>query len=363
MALARTGTVVGAAASLICSMAGAVLAQDSTSMFAGQNRGFYIGGAAGANFQTDVDFRRNGTDSKATYDPGPVGLLSFGYAFGNGLRTELEGGYRYNDVDKINGVSGGGHTQIASAMANAIYDFDLKTPYFPLTPHIGAGVGYAYAWNKSGPHNGLTVKGSDGNVAFQAIAGLDYAVMPGLKVGIDYRWFLAHNLDFKVEPADVRSHAGDLESHSILATIRYEFGRPPPPPPAAAPPPAPMAQPAPVPPAGPQIYTVYFDFNRAELSPSAVPVVDQAANNARQERVTRIQVVGHADRVGSDAYNQRLSERRAATVRDALVQRGVSAADIVAIGRGENDPAVPTPDGVREPRNRRVVIEMQKPGV
>jgi OmpA-OmpF porin, OOP family len=73
-------------------------------------------------------------------------------------------------------------------------------------------------------------------------------------------------------------------------------------------------------------------------------------------------VIGHADRAGSDAYNQRLSERRSAAVRDALVQRGIPANEIVTMGRGERDPAVPTPDGVREPRNRRVVIEEQQPG-
>jgi outer membrane protein OmpA-like peptidoglycan-associated protein len=363
MSFARTGAVVGLTASLVCGLAAAALAQD-TSTLNRQNRGFYIGGGLGANFQTDVDFRGSGTDSKATYDPGPVGLLSFGYAFGNGLRAELEGGYRYHDVDKINGAAAGGHTQVASAMVNAIYDFDLHTPVVPLTPHLGAGVGYAHAWDKSGPHNGLGVKGNDGNAAFQAIAGVEYAVTPGLKLGLDYRWFVAHDLDFKTAATGARSHAGDLESHSILATLRYEFGTPAPvAQPVAAPAPAPMAPPAPRQAAGPQVYTVYFDFNRADLAPSAVPVVDQAAANAKQNRTTRIQVVGHADRSGSDRYNQRLSERRASAVRAALVERGVSAGDIVTVGRGESEPAVPTPDGVREPRNRRVVIELQQPGV
>jgi outer membrane protein OmpA-like peptidoglycan-associated protein len=123
-----------------------------------------------------------------------------------------------------------------------------------------------------------------------------------------------------------------------------------------------MAPPAPRQPAGPQVYTVYFDFNRSTLASSAIPVIDQAAASAKQNNVTRIQVIGHADRAGSDAYNQRLSERRSAAVRDALVQRGIPADEIVTMGRGERDPAVPTPDGVREPRNRRVVIEEQQPG-
>src|SRR5690349_18918901 len=99
------------------------MAQD-TSVLNRQNRGFYIGGGVGANFMEDNNFRRNGTDSTVSYNPGIAGIVNFGYALGNGLRVELEPGYRYNDVDKINGVSTGGRLQMASILANVIYDFD-----------------------------------------------------------------------------------------------------------------------------------------------------------------------------------------------------------------------------------------------
>lgn len=120
------------------------------------------------------------------------------------------------------------------------------------------------------------------------------------------------------------------------------------PPKAAAP--APTGTPAP---AGP--YTVYFAFDSANLSAEALRIVRAAADAARNEKAP-IAVVGHADAAGPSDYNMRLSLRRAQAVRDALIADGIPASRITASGQGESDLAVPTADGVREQRNRRVVI-------
>lgn len=350
---------------------GAALAQTDGSVIERQSRGFYVGGGAGANFQEPNNFQNGGTNSRAHYDPGYVGILSGGYAFGNGLRVELEPGYRYNDLDKVGGAGGRGRTQIFTAMANAIYDFDIHTPVVPLVPHIGAGVGWAHLWNNSAPHNGLLVKGQDDAPAFQAIAGVEYAWSPSIKLGLDYRYLLAHDAQFRVNPSGATSHVGDFNDHAVLVTFRYEFGAPrapapepvavvpPPPPPVAAQPAAPAEAPATL----PRNYTVYFDFDRSDLTQGAAQILERAASDAKRGEVTRITVTGYADRVGAAAYNQRLSKRRAETVRDDLVRRGVSADEIVVAGRGENELAVPTANGVREPRNRRVEIVLQGPGV
>jgi len=147
--------------------------------------------------------------------------------------------------------------------------------------------------------------------------------------------------------------------------MRYSFGAPSKPaaqPVAftpAPPPPAPAPQAAVPPPA----YTVYFNFDRSDLEPSAEPIIQRAAGDAKNGKVTRIAVTGYTDLAGTAQYNQRLSERRAASVRNELVKLGVPSDEIVTIGRGKNDPVVPTADGVREPRNRRVEIVMQSPGV
>ncbi len=70
-------------------------------------------------------------------------------------------------------------------------------------------------------------------------------------------------------------------------------------------------------------------------------------------------MAGHADRSGSDAYNLRLSQRRADAVAAELVRQGVNRNDIGIQAFGESRPLVPTADGVREPQNRRVEIVLR----
>ncbi len=72
--------------------------------------------------------------------------------------------------------------------------------------------------------------------------------------------------------------------------------------------------------------------------------------------VPDIVVIGHTDSVGSDTFNDALALRRAETVRAMLIGRGLAPDSIVAVGRGKRELLVPTPDGVAEPRNRRVEI-------
>jgi OOP family OmpA-OmpF porin len=124
---------------------------------------------------------------------------------------------------------------------------------------------------------------------------------------------------------------------------------PPPPPPA---PPEPVAA-APV---GARVFTVFFEWNRSSVGRGATAILQQAAAVYRAGGVVRVQVTGHTDTSGAVRYNQKLSERRARQVADALVAMGVPPQTIVFGGVGENDLAVPTPDSVREPRNRRVTI-------
>jgi outer membrane protein OmpA-like peptidoglycan-associated protein len=73
-------------------------------------------------------------------------------------------------------------------------------------------------------------------------------------------------------------------------------------------------------------------------------------------KVPDLVVVGHTDAVGSDQFNDELARKRADAVRAALVRRGIAGTDVVAIGRGKRELLIPTPDGVAEPRNRRVEI-------
>ena len=103
---------------------------------------------------------------------------------------------------------------------------------------------------------------------------------------------------------------------------------------------------------------VYFPFDQYVLTPEAQSVVQQAAQYSTEGHATRIVVVGHTDTSGSVKYNLRLSERRAKAVADALVGLGV-AQDVLKVDWvGKTDLAVPTPDGVKEPLNRRSTISI-----
>ena len=106
----------------------------------------------------------------------------------------------------------------------------------------------------------------------------------------------------------------------------------------------------------PKSYLVFFDFARSDLTQQATDIVDEAAKNAGSSKVTQLTVTGHTDTVGSDAYNMRLSRRRAESVSVRLEHDGIPASEIEIIAKGKRDPLVPTGDGVREPQNRRVQI-------
>jgi iron complex outermembrane receptor protein len=111
-----------------------------------------------------------------------------------------------------------------------------------------------------------------------------------------------------------------------------------------------------VPAAAPRSYLVFFDFNKSDLTPQAVTIVDQAAKNAALAKVTELTVTGHTDTVGSDAYNLRLSRRRAESVAAQLENDGIPSSEIEIVAKGKHDLLVPTADGVKEPQNRRVQI-------
>ena len=105
----------------------------------------------------------------------------------------------------------------------------------------------------------------------------------------------------------------------------------------------------------PRFYTLFFDWDESDITPVAQLVIDNVVADWVGEP-DRLTLVGHADRSGSERYNQRLSEQRVDTVTRALAAQGIASERVDGMGVGESDPLVPTPDGVREPRNRRAVV-------
>ena len=106
----------------------------------------------------------------------------------------------------------------------------------------------------------------------------------------------------------------------------------------------------------PQQFTLYFVEGKDEFTDESKRAFDGVFSEIAKRPVPDVLVIGHTDKVGTDAFNDPLSRQRAEVVRRALVARGIAAENIVVVGRGKREPIVPTADGVAEARNRRVEI-------
>lgn len=112
-------------------------------------------------------------------------------------------------------------------------------------------------------------------------------------------------------------------------------------------------------PAAPAMFTLYFLEGSDELTPRSKVELDHVFAEIGRRPLPDIVVIGHTDTIGAKRYNDRLSLARAERLRDMLVERGIPAGRIQARGRGERELLVPTDDEVREPRNRRVEINVR----
>jgi OOP family OmpA-OmpF porin len=102
-----------------------------------------------------------------------------------------------------------------------------------------------------------------------------------------------------------------------------------------------------------------FDFDKATLKPEGRAKLDDLAAKSKQLKLEVILAVGHTDRLGSDAYNQKLSERRAAAVKTYLVSKGVEANRVYTEGKGEKQPV--TGNKCDNIKNRKALIECLQP--
>ena len=342
--------------------------------------GPYVAGGLGANFRLPSKGIDSSFPAKVkSEDPGIVGVASLGWGFGNGVRMEIEGNFRTNEVRRLSlgsaaGNHAGGLLRTYGGMANGLYDFNGLVPM--VTPYVGLGIGYGWSdWQKarssglgSNGQSQLRINDINGALAYQAILGVSYslaALTPGLSLTAEARYFgtldpAMHGAMSTTSPAGVTSTSyGKIkpsnDNLSALIGLRYAFNGP-------APVAAPIAPPAPVVVPAPGVarsYLVFFDWNRADLTPRATEIIRLAAGNARSANLTRIEVSGHADRSGDAAYNQRLSQHRAEAVATALMGEGVARGNISIEAFGEGRPLVATADGVREPQNRRVEIVLR----
>lgn len=112
-------------------------------------------------------------------------------------------------------------------------------------------------------------------------------------------------------------------------------------------------------PGEPTRFTLYFLEGRDELTGDSRAELERVFAELKRRPLPDIAVIGHTDTVGGDRYNDNLSLARAERMRELLVRLGLPAERITAAGRGKREPLVATGDGVAEPRNRRVEIDVR----
>lgn len=103
---------------------------------------------------------------------------------------------------------------------------------------------------------------------------------------------------------------------------------------------------------------ITFGFDRSDLQPQFYPVLDRVAGTLREYNQTIVEVAGHTDSKGSDAYNQALSERRAGSVGNYLMSKGLMRDRFILVGAGESRPVASNETDGGRAQNRRVEITL-----
>jgi OmpA-OmpF porin, OOP family len=133
---------------------------------------------------------------------------------------------------------------------------------------------------------------------------------------------------------------------------------PPPPAPAPKPEPKPEAKPKPVAEKVTFAADVLFDFDKAVIKPEGKSKLDDLANKVRGINLEVVIAIGHADSIGSDAYNQKLSVRRSESVKAYLVSKGIEPNRVYTEGKGEKQPVASNKTADGRAKNRRTEIEV-----
>jgi outer membrane protein OmpA-like peptidoglycan-associated protein/opacity protein-like surface antigen len=357
---------------------------------------WYVGADFGAMIVEDVAFDVGTTNDAIIVDHeyGFDAAGFVGYDMG-AFRLEAEVAYKKARIDEIEATlrlpgqgpgatgavvpqqflnAGGGNTTALSFMVNGLLDFGDDDG---ISGFIGGGVGMARVNHnnmRAFANQGAFIDDSDTRFAWQVLAGVRQAISDGMDVTVRYRFFNASDLEGVGFGG--RDFSSRLRTHSLLGGITFNFGGavplPPPLPPVVTPPPVYTPPPPPPTPTtqrcpdGREIplgqacavgpFIVFFDWDRADITPQAASILDNAAEQYRATGNAQVVLAGHADRSGSDQYNVGLSQRRAENVRQYLAGRGIPEGVMRTEAFGESRPAVETADGVREPQNRRVEI-------
>ncbi|MFZ6659050.1 OmpA family protein [Undibacterium sp. TJN19] len=199
---------------------------------------------------------------------------------------------------------------------------------------------------------------------------------PKIGVGLEYKFTEALAMRGEVERYRVNDavhNRGDVDFYSL--SLVYKLGKPAyaapvtysaPVPMAETPPPAPVMQVAQPAPPRPQPVSekvtfnaeALFDFDKSVVKPEGRHSLDDLLNKLQGMNTEVMITVGHTDSIGTDAYNQKLSLRRAEAVKAYLISKGVDASRVYTEGKGETQPIADNKTSEGRSKNRRVTVEV-----
>lgn len=159
------------------------------------------------------------------FELGYIGTAAVGYSWFfpetiADVRVELEGSYRYNDLDEIGSVSSDGDVQAFSALVNGYFDFRTN---LPVVPYIGAGVGATHIRHEDDGRGGAiaSIDDNDTALAYQVMAGLTYNMSENLAIGVEYRFHETE--DFTLSRSAGPDFEDEYNHHSAMLTVRLGF--------------------------------------------------------------------------------------------------------------------------------------------
>lgn len=326
------------------------------------------------------------TDSDLEADNGGGGFLKLGKELSE--HWDIQAGIGYNRASEDTGIPGvGGRYKQTTVGVDALYMFSRDK----FRPFLLAGLGVA---RNNVDYSAPGIDASDSRTSWMANVGFGaqylFSDNFGLQADLRHQWSRA---DTVFDNGVVDKDSNELIGNTLLSIGGiFRFGAPAPvvavAEPVAEPAPAPMAEPAPEPapapapapvveePCKPKFQTVtlqaekLFGFDKFKLNGDSVVEVDDVVKTLKEHPEFDVVVVtGHTDRIGSEQYNQKLSEKRAEIIKQHLVGHGIEASRIRAVGKGESQPIVEC-KGIKGKKlieclapNRRVVItgERQHP--
>ncbi|RXR05406.1 OmpA family protein [Pseudoxanthomonas composti] len=328
---------------------------------------WYLTGAVGYNFQ----------DSDRLTDDAPFGSIGLGKFVSPNWSLDFELNYQNPNFEANKDLN---WSQYGASL-------DLRRHFISegrgWNPYVLMGLGYQRSEEEYSAGIGGPIDRKDGNFAAKVGVGLQTTLEKrvGVRAEVAYR----ASFDDQSVAAPDEDYFGDvLASVGVVIPLgtRAEAAPPPPPPPPtttcadldddgdgvnncddkcpgsqAGQTIGPDGCPVPV---SIDLKGVNFDFDKATLRPDAVSILSEATEILKRYPELKVEVAGHTDSVGTDAYNQKLSERRAKTVYDYLTSNGVDASRLVGpIGYGESRPIDTNDTAEGRARNRRTELNVQ----